>query len=156
MHMAATKSVVWVNRLKSVVAEINNLPPVPGYDKPRRLVRGRADFSRLVSRRLGTPAGYETIAFNSSSMDIRSFAPRDRDKLFAFKLGDRVRVSAAALGDLSYRTRRAALFKKPSEHGAFSAKVYVVDGARLCPTRKDNSLVDGSWRRRPPPPPRPC
>lgn len=123
----------WVDLVEPLVSEYNR-QLVPGTSFRRQAVN-RDNHASFLSQLLGTP-DYDL------RISGRVLGPFENERwnrsVFAFDLGDKVRVSRKA--DWTDPENRAG-FKKSSTVGGFGSRIYTVSGRQLRATKDGKRLV---------------
>lgn len=123
----------WVDLVEPLVSEYNR-QLVPGTSFRRQGVN-RDNHSSFLSQLLGT----QDYDLRISGRVLGPFENERWNKhVFAFDLGDRVRVSRKA--DWTDPENRSG-FKKPSTVGGFGSRIYTVSGRQLRATKDGKRLV---------------
>ena len=116
----------WIKYLKPIADHLNSRN-VPGTNFKRKAVN-EFNYIQMLNQKLG---GEAYARMNQYRLPGRSLRAGWGDKLFKFKLSDRVLVDRRAL--VGKKKRKA--FSKTSVIGGFSSTVHVVVGRRLRASR---------------------
>lgn len=123
----------WVHLVEPLVREYNS-QKIPGTSYRRQAV-SKENFDHFLSQVFGT----RDYDLDFSSFAVQPFQnERWNQRIFKFRLGDRVRVSRKA--DWTDPENRNA-FKKVSLVGGFGGKIYTVSGRQLRSDRRRKKWV---------------
>jgi len=123
--LAARNTKRWISLLDNLTKELNN-KHVTGTNITRKYVTAR-DVPEIISQQSGSEDPYAAMWIMNRSRFINDVS----DKIFKFKVGEKVSLSAFA----DYRNKDT--FLKATEKGVFSTEEHVVVGKEL---RADKSF----------------
>lgn len=116
--MALAGSKDWVSRLDKYVAS-HNAKYIKGTNY-RRSDAQPSDYFRIMMQKYNTDQPGMLVNISAS----KNYTPEMKRKLWRFKVGDKVYLSARANYETEFKT---GTFFKPSVVGAWRSRVYVVD-----------------------------
>lgn len=129
------ETVVWTDFLRSVVLHHN--AQFAGKTSFTRNSVTDANFNQYMSAKLGVPDA--SMRYNSNGMDISGMPDGWKSKLFKFRLGETVLITA----DSDWTKKKKAPFYKKSHDGTYTSTVYTVVRAALRNTRDKAVMVPG-------------